>query len=48
MKKYIKPLVKVQAVGIDAIMMSGSIVSGNTDTQLSKEKDCWDEFDSEF
>lgn len=48
MKKYIKPIVKVQTVGIDAIMLTGSLVGGNTDTQLSKEKDCWDEFGSEF
>lgn len=48
MKKYIKPIVKVQTVGIDAIMVNGSLVGGNTDTQLSKEKDDWDEFGSEF
>lgn len=48
MKKYIKPIVKVQIVGINAIMLNGSLVGGNTDTQLSKEKDGWDEFGSEF
>ena len=48
MKKYIKPIVKVNNVGINAIMVNGSIVGGNTDTQLSKEKDDWDEFSSEF
>lgn len=48
MKKYIKPIVKVQTIGINAIMLNGSIVGGNTDTQLSKEKDDWGEFGSEF
>lgn len=48
MKKYIKPIVKVQTIGINAIMLNGSIVGGNTDIQLSKEKDDWSEFGSEF
>lgn len=48
MNKYIKPIVKVQTIGINAIMLNGSIVGGNTDTQLSKEKDDWSEFGSEF
>lgn len=48
MKKYIKPIVKVHTVGIDAIMLTGSLGKGSTPTQLSKEKDDWDEFGSEF
>ena len=48
MKKYIKPVVKIQTIGINAIMLNGSIVEGNTNTQLCKEKDDWGEFGSEF
>lgn len=48
MKKYIKPIVKVQTIGINAIMLNGSLVGGNTNTQLTKEKDDWDEFGSEY
>lgn len=48
MKKYIQPKVKIQTVTIDPYMVSGSILGGNTTTQLGKERDGWEEFGSEF
>ena len=48
MKKYIQPNVKIQTITIDNYMVSGSILGGDTTTQLGKERDDWDEFGSEF
>ena len=37
MKKYIKPQTTVLTVAFGQLMQTGSIISGTTDTQLTKE-----------
>ena len=37
MKKYIKPQTTVLTVAFGQLMLTGSIISGTTDTQLTKE-----------
>ena len=38
MKKYIKPQTTVLTVAFGQLMQTGSIISGTTDTQLTKEE----------
>ena len=38
MKKYIKPQTTVLTVAFGQLMLTGSIIDGETDTQLTKEE----------